>query len=182
MVAQRYHQPFPNVLQKCSHNFVCGVEDEQGASRMVSKVLTAKQKRNNVLTANIFLNDLDTDLTLLNRSSRAMTAGVQYNSSTKQQMMWWKKAHKMRHKKASMSWSQPKLMLILFSALAERVPCHQNVNVTYYVYILQKLQNGIQNKRRELQVNNSLVLNHDTVSSTLRNKKIIILKKKPRLL
>ncbi len=37
------------------------------ASNMLPKVLTAEQKRNCVLTANIILNNLDTDPTLLER-------------------------------------------------------------------------------------------------------------------
>jgi hypothetical protein len=77
-----------------------------------------------------------------------------YDPETKRQSMQWKSTSP-RPKKARMSRSQFKAMLIVFFyiqgiVMAEWVPRGQTVNQQYYIEVLTKLRQRVRRKRPEL--------------------------------
>jgi len=78
-----------------------------------------------------------------------------YDPETKQQSMQWKSTSSPRPKKARMSRSRFKDLLIAFSEIqgilmAEWVPSGQTVNQQYYIEVLTKLLERVRRKRPEL--------------------------------
>ncbi len=83
--------------------------------------------------------------------------------------MQWKTPEEPRHKKAKMSRSQQKAMMIVFFyihsvVMMEWVPYHCNVNAEFYFKTLQKLHERIR-KRLELWHAKSFVVRHDNAPS-----------------
>jgi len=78
-----------------------------------------------------------------------------YDPETKRQSMQWKSTLSPRPKKARMSRSKFKAMLMVFFdiqgiVMAEWVPSGQMVNQQYYISVLTKLRELVRRKRPEL--------------------------------
>ena len=85
-----------------------------------------------------------------------------YDPETKRQSMQWKSTSSPRPKKARMSRSKFKTMLIVFfdiqgTVMAEWVPSGQTVNQQYYTEFLTKLRERMRRKRPELWRNGSIL-------------------------
>ncbi len=94
----------------------------------------------------------------------------EYDPSRKCQSMQWKRSNEPWHKKAHMARSQKKLMLILFFniqsvVMVEWVPYRKNVDVAFYIEMLQKLRICIWRERLELWAENLFVLHRDNAPS-----------------
>jgi hypothetical protein len=79
----------------------------------------------------------------------------QYNPEPKRQSMQWETTHSPRPKKARMSKSKIKTMLVVFFdiqgiIMTQYIPPGQIVNQMYYTELLTKLRRKIQRKRPEL--------------------------------
>jgi hypothetical protein len=91
---------------------------------------------------------------------------LQYNSETKRQSKHWKTSTSPRMKKARMSKSKAKAMMIVFFnirdvIMIEWVPEGQTVNQKYYLEVLTKLRERVRKKRPELWKNKSWILHKD---------------------
>ncbi len=83
------------------------LEMKKVCSKLVLKVLTPEQKNERVFVAETFLNDCETDLTLLGQIIMGDELWVfKYDPSTEYQSMQWKRSDKPQHKKAHMVQSQ----------------------------------------------------------------------------
>jgi len=105
--------------------------------------------------------------------------------------MQWKATSSLRLKKARMSLSKFKGMLIVFFdiqgiVMAEMVPNGQTVNYQYYIEVLTKLREGVRRKRPELWRNmwilhqdNAPAQNALSVKQFLANKNITVFEHPP---
>ena len=78
-----------------------------------------------------------------------------YDPETKRQSMQWNSTSSPRPKKARLSRSKFKDMLIVLFhiqgiVMAEWIPSSQTVNQQYYIEVLKKLREGVRRKRPEL--------------------------------
>ncbi len=90
----------------------------------------------------------------------------QYDPETKRQSLQWKYPGSPRPKKAKMSKSQIKVLLIVFFDIRgivhmEFLPQGTTINQHVYKEILQRLLRSIRDKRRDLWDQNSWLLHHD---------------------
>jgi len=90
----------------------------------------------------------------------------QYDPKTKRQSMHWKTSASPKLKKARMSKSKLKAMLIVFFdikgvIMTEWVPQGQTVNQHYYLQVLTTLRERVRRKRPELWENDSWILHQD---------------------
>jgi len=136
-------------------------------AKIVPKNLSDDQKQNRLrvcqdwlANAGIFSNVITGDETWI----------YEYDPETKKQSMEWKKKGEPRSKKARMSKSKIKAMLILFFdsrgiVLQEWVPQGQTVNSAYYLEVMKRLRDRVRKKRPDLWQNQSWVLHHDNAPS-----------------
>nr|CAH7734624.1 unnamed protein product [Callosobruchus chinensis] len=116
----------------------------------------------------------------------------QYDPETKRQSMHWKTQSSPRMKKARMSKSKLKAMLIIFFdvrgvIMVEWVPQGQTVNQKYYIEVLEKLRERVRKKRPDMWKNNSWILHQDnapahnalSVKQFLEKKSIPVLEHPP---
>ncbi|KAL4154268.1 hypothetical protein QTP88_002093 [Uroleucon formosanum] len=90
----------------------------------------------------------------------------QYDPETKRQSMHWKTSASPKLKKARMSKSKLKAMLIVFFdikgvIMTEWVPQRQTLNQNYYLQVLTTLRERVRRKRPELWENYSWILHQD---------------------
>jgi histone-lysine N-methyltransferase SETMAR len=123
---------------------------------MVPKNLSEDQKLNREEMCQNFLEKIEADPDFLNSVITCDESWLfQYDPETKQQSMQWETTHSPRPKKARMSKSKIKTMLVVFFDIqliitTQYTPPGQTVNQTYYIELLTKLRGKIQRKRTEL--------------------------------
>lgn len=116
----------------------------------------------------------------------------QYDVETKRQSMHWKTPSSPRMKKARMSKSKFKAMLIVFFdingvVMTEWVPEGQTVNQTYYLQVLATLRERVRRRRPQLWEDKSWILHQDnapahnalSVKRFLADKNIAVLEHAP---
>jgi len=114
-------------------------------AKMVPKVLSDEQKECRKELCSDLLHCIENEPDLLNSIiTRDETWILMYDPETKQQSMQWKSTSSPRPKKARMSCSKFKAMLIVFFdiqgiAMAKWVPSGQTVNQQYYIEVFTKL-------------------------------------------
>jgi hypothetical protein len=125
-------------------------------AKIVPKLLLDEQKeRCKELWLDI-LQQIDDEPDLLNLIITCDESWVfTYDPETKRQLMQWKSTSSPRPKKAYMSRSKFKGMLIVFFdiqriLIAEWVPSGQTVNQQYYIEVLTKLRERVRRKRLEI--------------------------------
>lgn len=136
-------------------------------AKMVPKILTFEQleARKNVCTDT--LNAIENDPNLLERIITCDESWFfMYDPETKRQSMHWKSPSSPRAKKARMSKSKFKAMLIVFFDIHGIVNLHwvpegQTINQHYYLHVLAELRERIRKKRPELWKDKSWVLHQD---------------------
>ncbi len=122
--------------------------------KQVLRVLMSEQKKERVFIVQMFLNDCGVDPTLLWIITDDKLWVFEYNPSTKHQSVK-RKSGEPQHRKAHMTRSQQKLMLVSFFdvlgvVMAEWVSYRKNVNAAFYIETLWKLRICNQKKRLEL--------------------------------
>ncbi len=138
---------------------------------MVPKVLTPEQKQAHMLVAETLLNDWESNDPLLSQIITDDESWVfEYDPSTKHQTMQWKILEEPQHKKAKMSCSQQKAMMIVFFdihgvVMMEWVSHNCNVNPEFDVKTLRKLRKCIRKNRPELWNAKSFAVHHDNAPS-----------------
>ena len=95
-----------------------------------------------------------------------------YDVETKAQLSQWVGQGSPRPKKARMSQSNMKVMLVVFfdwqgAIHYEFVTCGQTVNKEFYVAVLKRLREAIRRKRPQLWTNQSWVLHHENAPAHL---------------
>lgn len=136
-------------------------------AKMVPKILTDEQKIKRLTVASEMLERIEADgLDWMNSIVTGDETWVfQYDPETKRQSMQWVGEDGSRPKKARMSRSQIKTMLIVFFDVngivhREFVPQGQTVNSIFYLSVLKRLKARIHRVRPEL-VKNGWILHHD---------------------
>nr|CAH7723473.1 unnamed protein product [Callosobruchus chinensis] len=115
-------------------------------AKMVPKNLTLEQKENRKNICIDIMQQLEADPGLLEKVVTCDETWIfQYDPETKRQSMHWKTQSSPRMKKARMSKSKLKAMLIIFFdsrgvIMVEWVPQGQTVNQKYYIEVLEKLR------------------------------------------
>ncbi|VVC33870.1 Transposase, type 1 [Cinara cedri] len=136
-------------------------------AKLVPKNLTPDQKFLRQQVCSDFLEKLKEDPGLMKNIITCDETWIfQYDVETKRQSMHWKTPESPRIKKARMSKSKFKAMLIVFFdingiVMTEWVPEGQTVNQIYYLSVLATLRERIRKKRPELWKNNSWFLHQD---------------------
>jgi histone-lysine N-methyltransferase SETMAR len=125
-------------------------------AKMVPKNLSEDQKLNREERCQNVLEKTEEDPDFLNSVITCDETWLfQYDPDTKRQLMQWKTTHSPRPKKAQMSKSKIKTMLVVFFdiqgiIMTQYVPPGQTMNQTYYIELLTKLRGKIRRKRPEL--------------------------------
>jgi histone-lysine N-methyltransferase SETMAR len=125
-------------------------------AKMVPKVLTEEQReRRKTLSSDLLQRIADEPDLLKSVITCDETWIFTYDPETKRQSMQWKTPSSPRPKKARMSPSKFKAMLIVFFdiqgiVMAEWVPSGQTVNQYYYIEVLKKLRERVRKKRPDL--------------------------------
>ena len=136
-------------------------------AKMVPKLLSDDQKARRVDLSRDVLEQLEGNPEFLDNVITGDETWVfQYDPETKRQSLQWKTAGSPRPKKARMSRSRVKVMLIVFfdnKGLVhhEFVPQGQTVNQHFYKEVLSRLIARIRRSRRDLWENNRWILHHD---------------------
>lgn len=136
-------------------------------AKMVPKNLTPEQKENRKNICIDIMQQLAADPGLLEKVVTCDETWIfQYDPETKRQSMHWKTQSSPRMKKARMSKSKLKAMLIVFFdvrgvIMVEWVPEGQTVNQKYYIEVLEKLRERVRKKRPDMWKNNSWILHQD---------------------
>lgn len=136
-------------------------------AKVVPKILTIEQKENrkNICTETLIAIENEP-----NFLERVITCDESwfftYDPETKRQSMHWKTPTSPRTKKARMSKSKFKAMMIVFFDIhgivyLNWVPEDQTVNQLYYLEVLAQLRERIRKKRPELWKNKSWILHQD---------------------
>lgn len=132
--------------------------------RVVPKVLTAEQKNTRVRVCEDWR---DTDNEWLNRVITGDESWFyEYDPSNRRASMSWMKKNEPRVKKAKMSKSKIKSLLIVFFdrrgiVHKEFVPEGRTVNGAFYLEVLKRLQARVRRVRPELHRSKSWILHHD---------------------
>jgi len=119
---------------------------------MVPKVLSDEQKEHCKELCLDLLQRIENEPDLLNLIITCDETWIfMYDLETKRQSMQWKSTSSPRPKKACMSRSKFKAMLIVFFdiqgiVMAEWVPSSQTVNQQYYTEVLTKLREHVRRK------------------------------------
>lgn len=136
-------------------------------SKMVPKILTPEQKESRMEICSDILKNIKKDPDLL---ERVITCDESwffiYDPETKRQSMHWKSPNSPRMKKARMSKSKFKAMMIVFFDIhgilyVNWVPEGQTMNKEYYLEVLATLRERVRRKRPELWKNKSWILHQD---------------------
>lgn len=136
-------------------------------AKMVPKLLSEEQKQQRVQVCRDILEQLEAEPGLLGRVITGDETWVfEYDPETKRQSMQWKSPTSPRPKKARMSKSKVKLMLIAFFdskgiVHLEFIPQGQTVNQYVYKEVLQRLIRSVRDKRRDQWENGTWILHHD---------------------
>ena len=136
-------------------------------AKMVPKLLSNDQKDQRLVVCEDILQNLEEDPEMLKRVITGDESWIfQYDPETKRQSLQWKCPGSPRPKKAKMSKSQIKVMLVVFFDVRgivhmEFLPQGTTVNQHVYKEILQRLLRSIRDKRRDLWDQNSWLLHHD---------------------
>ena len=136
------------------------------SAKIVPRILTAEQKQARMDTCNDFLAQTGNDVDFLGSIITGdETWCYEYDPETKRQSMTWKTAGSPKPKKARMSKSNIKTMMICFFDMAgvvhkEFVPPGQTVNGPFYIAVLGRLRDAVRRKRPE-KWPNSWILHHD---------------------
>lgn len=161
-------------------------------AKMVPKVLSDEQKERRTELCCDLLERIDGEPSFLKSVITADETWIfTYDPETKRQSMHWKTPSSPRAKKARMSRSKFKAMLIVFFdiqgiVMAEWVPSGQTVNQQYYKQVLEKLRERVRKKRPELW-KNGWILHQDnapahnalSVKQFLASKNITVLEHPP---
>ena len=150
---------------------VCGIitenlEMRKMCANMVPKVLSEDQKQQRVTVCQDIIERLD-DPDLLGRVITGDESWTfEYDPETKWQSRQWISPASPRPKKARMSKSKVRVMLIACFDIKGIIqfyflPQGQTVNQHVYKEILRRLMRSVQDKRRDLWENNTWVLHHD---------------------
>ena len=140
-------------------------------TKMVPRLLTDEQKERRVEVCQDILTRLETDPNLLGRTITGDESWIfEYDPFTKRQSLEWKSPTSPRPKKARMSKSKVKVMLIAFFDVRgivhkEFLPQGQTINQHIYKDILRRLMRSVREKRQELWDEKSWVLHHDNAPS-----------------
>lgn len=162
-------------------------------AKMVPKNLTQEQKDNRMNICSDIMNRLTEEPDLLSKIITCDETWIfQYDPETKCQSMHWKTPESPRMKKARMSKSKLKAMLIVFFdingiIMIDWVPEGQTVNQKYYKEVLIKLRERVRKKRPDLWKNGSWILHQDnapahnalSVKQFLADKRIPVLDHPP---
>jgi len=138
-------------------------------AKLVPKNLSDEQKDNRVLVSRELLDRVTSEPNFLQRVITGDETWVfEYDPTTKRQSSEWHTSHSPRPKKARMSKSRVKSMLIIFFyskgiVHKEFVPPRQTVNKTFYLQVLECLRNRVVRVRREIA--NTWFLQHDNTPS-----------------
>ena len=136
-------------------------------AKMVPKNLTCEQKMNRKDICSDIMERFTDDPELVSKIITCDETWIfQYDPETKRQSMHWKTPTSPRVKKARMSKSKLKVMLIVFFdingiIMIEWVPQGQTVNQHYYIETLKKLRERVRKKRTNLWSNNSWLLHQN---------------------
>lgn len=136
-------------------------------AKVVPKNLTAEQKENRLRICQDWLENSDIFTNVITGDESWI---YEYDPETKKQSMEWKKTGEPRTKKARMSKSKIKAMMMVFFdsrgiVLLEWVPQGQTVNSVYYLGVMKRLRERVRRKRPDLWQNQSWVLHHDNAPS-----------------
>jgi len=162
-------------------------------AKMVPKLLTDEQKDRRLQVCKDILERLDTEPDLLRRVITGDESWVfEYDPETKRQSLQWKSLTSPRPKKARMSKSNVKVMLITFFDVKgivhmEFLPQGQTINQHVYKDILKRLLRAVREKRQDLWQTKSWLLHHDnapahnalSVRQFLAEKNITVLEQPP---
>ena len=162
-------------------------------AKMVPKNLTPEQKANRKNICSDIMERITEDPELIEKVVTCDETWIfQYDPETKRQSMHWKTPTSPRAKKARMSKSKLKVMLIVFFdikgiVMIEWVPQGQTVNQKYYIEVLTKLRERMRKKRPDLWNNHSWILHQDnapahnalSVKQFLAEKRITVLEHPP---
>jgi [histone H3]-lysine36 N-dimethyltransferase SETMAR len=136
-------------------------------AKMVPRLLTPEQKECRMNISADILESIERDPNFLERVVTCDETWIfQYDPETKRQSMHWKSKNSPRMKKARMSKSRFKAMLIVFFDIKgvihiEWVPEGCTVNQYYYIQVLTTLRERVRRKRPELWEENSWILHQD---------------------
>ena len=136
-------------------------------AKMVPKLLTPEQKEHRMRICADTLENIENDPNLLqNVITCDKTWIFQYDPETKRQSMHWKSPASPRKKKARMSKSKFKAMMIVFYDIKgiiyiNWVPQGQTVNQVYYKDVLTTLRERVRRRRPEMWKNGSWILHQD---------------------
>uniref|UniRef100_A0A8C4Q8U9 Transposase n=1 Tax=Eptatretus burgeri TaxID=7764 RepID=A0A8C4Q8U9_EPTBU len=137
-------------------------------ANMILKLLSEDRKQQRLTVCQDITERLEDDPDLLGRVMTGDDSWIfKYDSETKWQSRQWKSLESPRPKKARMSKSKVKVMLIAFFDIKGVVhfrflPQGQTVNQYVYKEILRCLMRSVRDKRRDLCENNACVLHHDS--------------------
>jgi len=136
--------------------------------KLVPKNLSDEQKDSRVLVSRELLDRVTSEPNFLQRViTRVETWVFEYDPTTKRQSSEWHTSHSPRSKKAQMSKSRVKSMLIIsfFDSKGivhkEFVPPRQTVNQTFYLQVLECLRNRVVRVHHEIA--NTWFLRHNNV-------------------
>ena len=136
-------------------------------AKMVPRLFNEHQKERHVQVCQDILEELETEPNLLGRVTTGDESWIfEYDLETKCQSLQWKSPTSPRPKKARMSKSKLKVMLIAFFDVrgivhTEFVPQGHTINQHIYRNVLQCLMQSVREKRRELYKKKSWLLHHD---------------------
>lgn len=162
-------------------------------AKMVPRLLTDDQKTRRVNTCKDVLDQLENNTKLLENVITGDESWVfQYDPETKRQSLQWKTPSSPRPKKARMSKSRVKTMLIVFFdhrgiVHHEFVPEGTTVNQHFYKEVLGRLISRVRRVRRDLWEANNWMLHHDnapahsaiSVKQFLAEKQVAVLEHPP---
>uniref|UniRef100_A0A8C4Q4B9 Mos1 transposase HTH domain-containing protein n=1 Tax=Eptatretus burgeri TaxID=7764 RepID=A0A8C4Q4B9_EPTBU len=163
MIAEEFSINKDTVWSIISEN----LEMHKVCAKMVPKLLSEDQKQQRVTVCEDIIERLEDDPDLLGRVITGDESWIfEYNPKTKRQSRQWKSPASPRPKKARMSKSKVKVMLIAFFDIKgivhfEFLPQGETVNQYMYKEILRRLMRSARDKRRDLWENNAWVLHHD---------------------
>lgn len=160
-------------------------------AKMVPKNLSVEQKNHRMTVAEDCLEQVENDPTLLDRVITGDESWFfQYDPETKRQSSQWLSPNARHPKKARMSKSRVKTMIITFFDSCgivhkEFVPSGQTVNQVYYRQVLERLRKRVNRVRPDIARN--WILHHDnapchtalSVSQYLASKGIAVLQQPP---
>lgn len=141
------------------------------SAKFVPRLLTDEQQENRVqVAADLFDNATKNPGFMNNIITGDETWVYGYDPETKAQSSHWKTPKSPRMKKAKMTRSKTKVMLLVFFDSEgvvhhEYAPQGQTINKEYYVDVLKRLRESVRRKRPEKWSTKSWMLHHDNAPS-----------------